>query len=101
MVNSLPRNTLKTIACNFRGHLLVVGPRSELLALVPNLQSELPALTGKHHAAEFLPGDFSTIDDEERCAITRGTVRPNPALHDQVISDLQPRSEEHTSELQS
>jgi hypothetical protein len=89
MVNSSSRNPLKTKACKSNGHLLVVSPRSELLALVSNLQPELPALTGQHHAAEFLPGDFSTIDDEERYTITWGRVRPNPALHDQVIRDLQ------------
>jgi hypothetical protein len=78
-------------ACNFSGHLLVVSPRSEFLALVSNLQPELPALTGQHHAAEFLPGDFSTIDDEERYTTILDSVPLNPALHDLVIRDLQPK----------
>src|ERR1017187_7415545 len=67
-------------------------PRSELLALVSNLQPELPTLAGQHHAAEFLPGDFSTIDDKERYASIFGSIPLNPALHGQAIRDLQSKA---------
>jgi hypothetical protein len=75
----------------FPYHFLWVSPRSELRALVSDLQPKLPALKGQHHAAEFLPSDLSTIDDEERYTTICGVVPLNPALHDLVIRDLQPK----------
>ena len=44
--------------------------RSNVLALLADLQPELPAFKAHHHSAEFVPGDFLAINDKKlRAAI--------------------------------
>ena len=62
---------------------------SQLFALVTDIHFELPSLKAHQHAAEFLPGDLSTIDDEKRHAAILGIVPFNPASHDSMVRDLQ------------
>jgi hypothetical protein len=42
---------------------------SNLFAAIAKLELELPALKGRHHAAEVVPRDLTAIDDERRYAI--------------------------------
>ncbi len=43
--------------------------RSDLIAAVAKLELELPALESRHHAAEFVPGNLATIDDDHRHSV--------------------------------
>jgi hypothetical protein len=44
--------------------------RSNVLALLADLQPELPAFEAHHHSAEFVPGDFLAMNDKKlRAAI--------------------------------
>ena len=63
--------------------------RSQLFALVGKIQFELPSLKTHQHAAEFVPGDFPTVDNEKRRATIAGIVRLNHSSHDPMVRDPQ------------
>jgi hypothetical protein len=63
--------------------------RSQLFALVVKIQFELPSLKTHQHAAEFVPGDFPTVDNEKRRATIAGIVRLNHSSHDPMVRDPQ------------
>jgi hypothetical protein len=65
-------------------------PQLQLLALVANLQLELPTFKAHHHAPEFVPGEFPAIDDDNRHTPILGRVPLNPATDNLVIGDLHP-----------
>lgn len=62
---------------------------SQLLALVPDSQFELPALKAHQHTAKLVPADFSLIDNEKWHAAIAGIVALNPSTHDSFVRDLQ------------
>jgi Fe-Mn family superoxide dismutase len=63
---------------------------SDLVASVAKLQLELPALEGRHHAAEFVPGDLATIDDDHRHSVVLVGIAVDGAAQDQAIVHLRP-----------
>ena len=62
---------------------------SQLLALVPDSQFELPALKAHQHTAKLVPADFSPIDNEKWHAAIAGIVPLNPSTHYSLVRDLQ------------
>jgi len=48
----------------------------------------LKAFKGHPHAPKFLPGDLSTIDNEERHLAVKITVRIDPTSHDRIFPDV-------------
>jgi len=62
--------------------------RSDLLALVPNLQLELPTFEAHEHSAELLPRYLVAVDHEERRAAVFIAVPADAAAH-QDIGDAQ------------
>jgi hypothetical protein len=68
-------------------------PRStwpELFAPVAELQLELPALERRHNAAEFVPGDLATIDDDHRHSVVSVGIAVDSAAQRQAIVHLRP-----------
>ena len=61
--------------------------RTQLFALVVKIQFELPSLKTPQHAAEFVPGDIPTVDNEKRRATIDGVVRLNHSSHDPMVRD--------------
>jgi hypothetical protein len=61
---------------------------SELFALVPDVQLELPTFEAHQHSAKVLPGDLSPINDEDRHVAILGVVPLDPPPYD-TIRDLQ------------
>ena len=64
---------------------------SDLVASVAKLQLELPALESRHHAAEFVPGDIATIDDDHRYTMVLVRIAVDSATQDQAIAHLRPK----------
>ena len=58
---------------------------SDLFAKVAKLQLELPALESRHHAAEFVPGDLATIDDDHWHSVVLVGIAFDGATQDQAI----------------
>ena len=69
---------------------LGLGWRSQFFALVRDGQFELPAFEAHQHAAELVPVDLASVDDQKREAAVVGIVPLDPAAHDPMIGDLQP-----------
>lgn len=63
--------------------------RSQLFALVVEIQFELPSLKTHQHAAEFVPRDFPAVDNEKRRAPMAGVVPLNHSSHNPMVRDLQ------------
>ena len=63
---------------------------SNLIAQVAKLQLELPALECRHHAAEFVPGDLATIDDDTWYSIILVGIAIDGAAQDQAIVHVRP-----------
>lgn len=61
---------------------------SALLALVKNVQPELPTFEAHQHTTKLLPRDLSAINNEDRQAAIVVVVPLNSAPYD-TISDLQ------------
>ena len=71
---------MRTAPCGFSR-----SAGSDLFAPVAELQLELPALEGRHHVAEFVPGNLATIDDEHRHSVVLVGIAADNATQDQAI----------------
>jgi hypothetical protein len=63
--------------------------RSQLVAFVRDGQFELPPLKAHQHAAHFIPGDLSAIDNEKRHAAILVNIPLNLASYDSIVRNLQ------------